>query len=290
MLRPIQRVNFFAWFRSSRLIQVLACVGSIVCGCATPVINTETGGYVQALRLAQSTQSGGNFASALTFYQQAHGMAPDQPEPLLGIGDTAAAMGASRTAAGAYERALRLTPQNAAARIAYGTVLLDLDEPEAALEQCREALRTGGSNPRVLNVLGVSLDLLGRHDEAQDAYREGLAQAAETIALRNNLALSLALGGHYGEAIETLKILAREPEGGGRIRQNLALVYALAGQLENAAIVARQDLSEREVANILTFYQFLRTLSGRNLAEAVFRAPLGNAPLQLQQEISPTAP
>lgn len=36
-------------------------------------------------------------------------MAPDQPEPLLGIGDTAAAMGASRTAAEAYERALRLT-------------------------------------------------------------------------------------------------------------------------------------------------------------------------------------
>jgi Flp pilus assembly protein TadD len=217
-------------------------------------------------------------------------MAPNQPEPLRGIGDTAAAMGASRTAAEAYEQVLRLTPQDPAARIAYGTVLLDLDEPEAALEQCREALRTGGGNTRVLNTLGISLDLLGRHDEAQDAYRQGLAQAPENMALRNNLALSLALAGQYEEAIETLNVLVREPEAGGRIRQNLALVYALAGQPENAAIVARQDLSEPEVVNNLAFYQSLRTLSGRNLAKAVFHAQRGNAQLQLQQDSPPTAP
>jgi Flp pilus assembly protein TadD len=138
--------------------------------------------------------------------------------------------------------------------------------------------------------LGVSFDLLGRHDEAQDAYRQGLAQAAETISLRNNLALSQALGGRYEEAIESLRILAREPEAGGRIRQNLALVYALAGQPETAALVAGQDLSENEVANNLAFYESLRTLSGRNLAEAVFRAQLGDAPLQRQQESGPTTP
>jgi Flp pilus assembly protein TadD len=216
-------------------------------------------------------------------------MAPDQPEPLLGIGDTAAAMGASRTAAEAYERVLRLRPQSAAARIGYGLVLLDLDEADAALGQCREALRLGARDPRLYNALGVALDLLGRHDEAQAAYSEGIVQEAENIALRNNMALSLALGGQFDAAIERLRILVQEPEAGGRVRQNLALVYALAGQTQNAAVVARQDLSEHEVANNLAFYESLRGLSGRPLAEAVFRGQVGDARLQLQQEIPPAA-
>lgn len=285
----VPRLSLQFRLRCLRLCGVIAFVGFIIGGCATSVPDAATSGYVQVLRLAEATQKGGDYASALTFYEQAHGMAPDQPEPLLGIGGTAAAMGASRTAAEAYERALRLRPQDAAARIGYGMVLLDLDEPEAAVEQCREGLRLGAREPRVFNALGIALDLLGGHGEAQNAYRQGIDQEAENVALRNNLALSLALDGQYEDAIEKLRSLVRDPGAGGRIRQNLALVYALAGQAQDAAVVARQDLSEHEVANNLAFYESLRTLSGRPLAEAVFRGQIGNAQLQLQQEIPPAA-
>jgi hypothetical protein len=49
----------------------------------------------------------------------------------------------------------------------------------------------------------------------------------------------------------------------------LALVYGLAGQTEKAAAVASMDLKDEEVRNNLAYYQSLRKLTGRALAEVV---------------------
>lgn len=252
-----------------------ACTGTPWSG--GPQATAPADRYQRLMRVAEKAEAGGDLVTAASLYGQAIELEPAQAEPLIALGTVSARMGDADRAAGYFAEALTIAPDNADAIRGYGSALLSLNYTEEAAEQFRQALRVRPGDPRALNGLGVADDLLGRHADAQRSYRSGLAAAPGDDSIQNNLALSLALSGRYDEAIAMLRDIAAEPGHGPRIRQNLALVYALSGRIDDAASVARQDLHPSEVQNNLAFYQSLRGLSGRALAEAVFFANMGGA-------------
>jgi Flp pilus assembly protein TadD len=223
----------------------------------------------QAMRMAEAVRAGGDMMAAAVFYRRAHSLAPDRPEPLIGLAQAAAAAGSNAEAAQVYRKALALAPQNAAARLGFGRVLLSLDRPDLAADELRAAIEGGSTDYRAYLALGVALDLSGDQPQAQRAYRDGLQRNPENLSLHNNLALSLALGGDHDEAISMLRNLARDLDSGPRVRQNLALVYALAGRMDEAVATARYDLRGVQLDDALAFYESLGTLTGERLAAAV---------------------
>jgi Tfp pilus assembly protein PilF len=65
---------------------------------------------------------------------------PDKLEPLVGLAQSAAALGANEEAAQLYRRAVALAPGDAQVRLGFGRVLLALDRPDLAADQLRAAV------------------------------------------------------------------------------------------------------------------------------------------------------
>lgn len=209
------------------------------------------------MRVADSTRSKGEYATAAGLYNRAHELAPGEVGPLLALGDTLRRMGAPAAAADVYRGALAIEPRNLVALRGLGAVMLELDQPENAIAQLELALDVAKDH-RVYNSLGVAHDMLGDHEAAQVYYREGLELAPNNVQIANNYGLSLALTGEHGAAIAMLERAAQDPSATPRVRQNLALAYGLAGQREAAERIAGIDLDDTAVANNLSYYDLLR--------------------------------
>ncbi len=223
----------------------------------------------QAMRMGESLRTAGDPTGAAVFFRRAHTLAPDDPAPLLGMADAAAATGRHDEAADLFRQTLALDPGNVAARLGYGRTLLAMSRPGPARAELRAALDADPADPRAALALGVAAELDGDPDAARAVYREALRLNPDNVLLRNNLALSLAIAGDSGQAIALLDELAGTLEGGSRVRQNLALANALAGHDDQARAIAAQDLDGPTLANRLAFFRSLRGLDGPRLAQAV---------------------
>ncbi len=244
------------------------------------------------LRVADSIREGGDYASAIRFYNQAHEADPTAVAPLLGLAKTYSAAGAHDQARAAFDKILLSHPDNADARLGRANSLLTLGRPRAALRELGGLLVQNPGNPRIYNSLGIARDLLGEGSAAQVRYGQGLDLDPADRALRGNLALSFALSGEYETAIALLRALAREPAADARIRQNLALAYGLADELGLAEAVARMDLPEDSVQSNLNYYAAIRLLEPRRRAIAVLLGPdaLRNAAMEEEEYNAAPAP
>lgn len=225
----------------------------------------------QMIRVAETTAAGGDFASAAGMYQRAVKMAPNDPAPLVGLGDTLAAARENRDAVQAYRQALALDSSHIGAHYGYGRVLMRMGRPELAVGELKIVFAERPKDIGLLNVLGIALDLTGAHSEAQARYGDALSLNANHPASRNNMGLSQALTGDFDGAVQTLRDLANDPISMPRHRLNLALVYGLAGQIVEARRTASRLLRPSEVENNLAYYKRLRAMTSKNRAAAVFR-------------------
>jgi Flp pilus assembly protein TadD len=234
----------------------------------------------QALRMAEQVRSGGDVMSASLFYGRAHLLDPSRPEPLIGLAETEIALGAYDDALNHYRKATLIAPKDAKMQQGFGNLLLKLGRADEAAVAFRAAMLEDGSDHRIYNGLGIALDLLGRSAEAQEAYQTGLRSAPGHDGLRNNLALSLALSGKRDEARLALRELAaRSGAAGQRARHNLALVVALDGHVDEAVALIAGSMSQTDLDRKAAFFESIRTLSGRELAKAVFAGgPVSEAP------------
>lgn len=226
--------------------------------------------YVQAIRMADSVRAGGDLTSASIFYSRAHEVDPSQAAPLIGLAETATALGSTEKALELWREAITRSGNDSAIRRKYAGLLLKSGRPEQALEAYREALALDSSDGKALNGMGVSLDLLGRPDEAREAYTRALALAPQDTGVRSNFALSKALAGEHDEAVGLLTQLAAEPSADARTRQNLALALAMKGQIADAARTASRDLSEAELRKVMALYRSLAKMPQQERAALVF--------------------
>lgn len=233
-------------------------------------IEDQESKYAQAMRMAGQVRAGGDAASAALFYRRAHLTKPDDASAIVGLADTALALGANEDAAAYYRKAIDLAPDTPDLHLSYGLLLLKMNLPKEASQSLERFLSHAPDDHRGYNAVGIAYDLQGRHSEAQATYRKGLQLAPENASLGNNLALSQALSGQRNAAIDSLRALAGRPSGGTRARQNLALILALDGQMDDAAALAARDLTPTQVESNLAAYQAMRTLSSLELAAVVF--------------------
>ena len=66
--------------------------------------------FSQAMRMAESVRASGDMSAAAVFYRRAHSLAPDQLEPIIGLAQSAAAVGAQEQALQFYRKAVCSRP------------------------------------------------------------------------------------------------------------------------------------------------------------------------------------
>lgn len=219
------------------------------------------------VRVADSTRDRGDLVTAAALYRRAHKASPQEVEPLLRMGTTLSAVGATAEAGQAFRHALRIEPSNAEALRGLGLAMLRRSQVDLAIGHFHSALAVE-EDARLYNALGVAYDIKSDHQAAQAYYRVGLQVEPTNLSLRSNYGLSLSLAGDHIESIEVLSFLASDPMAGPEHRQVLAMAYGLAGDTEAAAQTARIDLGEADVNRNLNYYRSLRDLQ---LNEAVIR-------------------
>ncbi len=210
-------------------------------------------------RIAQKSLDAGDPVSAVSMLKRAHEVDTKSPAILAELGRTLGSLEAWTEAADAYGQAAALAPKDPAIRRGYGGALLALNQPELAEQEYRAAV-AAKADAQGYSGLGVTLDLQGRHDEAEAAFRKAYQLAPKSAGTRANLALSLALWDSSNEAIALLAPMAAAADADSKQRQNLALVFGLAGELDQAAAIARIDLTEDAVRSNLSYYETLKAM------------------------------
>ena len=222
------------------------------------------------LRMAASFEQAGDLNSALSLYRRAVIKLPNDPRPLVGLGNVLAQAGDSDRAMASYQRALALAPGDIDAQIGVARQLVRLKQTEQALLVIDGLLAQGVNDARLHNSHGVALDVSGKQAEAKDAYARGLELAPGDRSLMANLALSFAIDGEFRTAVNLLQDSLNDPATRARGREKLALIYALSGQVDAAETVASTALSEERISVNRPFYERLAGLTSAQRARAVF--------------------
>ncbi|MBT6330484.1 MAG: hypothetical protein HOJ34_11955 [Kordiimonadaceae bacterium] len=129
---------------------------------------------------------------------------------------------------------------------------------------------TAPDNFRIYNSIGLAYDLEGQHAQAQTAYSTGLNMRPDHISLLNNLALSLAIEGEYAPAIQLLSKAVNLDYSQTTAQQNLIMVYALSGEEDAALTMGKSLMTPDELEENMQHYRWLRTLSSKQRAQAIF--------------------
>jgi tetratricopeptide (TPR) repeat protein len=108
---------------------------------------------------------------------------------------------------------LEKNPNDFAAHMNLGAILLSRLDPQAAVTELRAAVRLEPNRPEVRNMLGLGLATLNRNADAIPEFERALQARPDYASARFNLATAQAKLGRIDEAIQNLrKVLAANPE------------------------------------------------------------------------------
>jgi len=182
-------------------------------------------------------------------FEMLHRSRPRDPEVLTALADTYARRGRLDEARTLLVEAVQLGPDDALARAAYGSVLLEsghADEAVAQLEMAEGLARArrdwvGHDLLRsVLTNLGWAYGSVGRQHDAVRVLRLA-AENGDVVAL-NNLGSMLGRLGMWDDARRVLEHAHdRDPED-PNVESNLGWIYANVGRLEEAATLLEEAI------------------------------------------------
>ena len=183
---------------------------------------------------------------------------PDNVPALLLQADALRHTGNLVDAEAAVRRAYAFKPRDVRVLTELGKLQLD-DDAGKAESIFKQALAVDANNQAAMTDLGVSFDMQGKHDQAQSTYRAALLLGdGNRFATKVDLGLSLALTGNSREAIEQLSSVAALPNVSPRVRQDLAAALTLAGDKSAAKSILDHDMTEEQVASLISGYEALR--------------------------------
>jgi Flp pilus assembly protein TadD len=231
--------------------------------------------YIHA-HYATALGEGGKYAEAVTEFDRALAIRPDDPETLLKRGTTLAGLGRLDEAIADYHATLALRPDDAiaylnlgaalAARGRYheaiamyrkvleiqpgsgeayanlGTALLRQGRFDAAVTALREAVRLEPWNAEAHTSLGAALAVQGNLGGAIAQYREGLREAPDHVPALINLGIALAQSGQAGEAIAPLEKAVRLDPNHAEAHHALGAILASLGRLDEAVTELNEAL------------------------------------------------
>ena len=150
------------------------------------------------------------------------------------------------------EQAAEASPKEAAVRTLLGNAYFASGRFASAEGAYRDSLSLAPDQPQVILKLALVQIAQGRNSDAL-----ALLNGARNAVDPSDFGLALALAGQPAEAVAVLTELARQPDADSQVRQNLALALALSGDWINARVVASQDLSadlvDARIAQWMTF-------------------------------------
>ncbi|WP_282608314.1 tetratricopeptide repeat protein [Pelagibius sp. Alg239-R121] len=167
--------------------------------CTSVPVEPETGaagqqvGSARILAICEKLSTNNDTRLAIGLCEKAHVEDPDNPVPLLLLGDMLQQQGALAQAGRAYGMVIDLEPDNVEAHYGLGKVFLARNQFELAIEQFEVARELNTRDHRLYNAIGVVLDNLGDHVGAQAHYKIGLELAPNNHALLKNMTLSRRL-------------------------------------------------------------------------------------------------
>jgi tetratricopeptide (TPR) repeat protein len=168
--------------------------------------------------------------------------APQKAEALIALGEILFDLGRRGEARQAFERALRLAPQNPRAQAGLGWVYLEAGEVEAALEHFRQA------QPSSFGALvgrANALYRLNRFGQAREVIAEAKGRFPDAPLPWTQSALIDLIEGRVGEALGDLtQALARDPDHAlaHGLRSNIYLV-------QNQKELAHKEVQQAIMAN-----------------------------------------
>lgn len=172
---------------------------------------------------------------ALTRYDDACRLAPDQPGLWRSQGVVADMIGDSSLGAACYERACALDPASMQDRLMLGLARLRLREFSSAGAAMDEALALAPDSPWPLSARASLLAEQGLFPEALASARRACALAPREHALSVNLAKILRQSGAPASAVELLSALAAAGDRTRGATDELALSLIDLGRVADAA-------------------------------------------------------
>ncbi|MBV9554442.1 MAG: tetratricopeptide repeat protein [Alphaproteobacteria bacterium] len=234
--------------------------------------NTPAITYEATMHIASASRIAGDYGNAVSLYRHAASMQPNNPEPLIALGDTLLDMRNPDEAITNYNAALKLAPTAPGALRGLAKAYLRTGRPDLAGSPLALAYQGTPDDPKLLLLIGVADDFIGQHAEAQIRYQQGLQLAPGDRSLTLDLALSLALSEKYDGAVALLRPLAYSPGATPQERQTLALIYGLKGDERAARDIARRDLDPAAVDHNIALYDTLRRLPPDARSRAILSA------------------
>lgn len=203
-------------------------------------------------RVAETMKKAGNYDVSIKMYEQALQIDPTNSAARIGLSQSLRATGRNEAALESL-RSIPPETQDVVWHKELGNVYTALNKPRQCIDVLHKANEFDPQDVGTINGLGVCSDLAGQHAEAQKYYRQAIFMAPSNTRLRSNMALSLSLSSKTKDAIEILTPIVESEHATSRDRQNLAIAYGLSGNMEKAAQLFSQDLSETEVRSNLAF-------------------------------------
>jgi tetratricopeptide (TPR) repeat protein len=189
--------------------------------------------------------------------RQALDLRPDFPEAWSDLGETRKTLRDDAGALDAFERAVKLAPEDAVAQYRLASELLARDRPHDALPHFQEAVRLNPSDQSALNGLQRALRADGRAEEAEQVRQKmtalfrakNMEDQNSVAAIRlNNEGVALEKSGDLRGALEKYRAaVALGPDHTG-IRTNLAAALLHLGHWSEGVAELREVL-RREPGN-----------------------------------------
>ena len=129
-------------------------------------VRIEAALTIADLRDLLSSDQSNAFRLAAEEFRAAQLTSANRPESLINLADFEAATSNQGAAIDYLQHAVRIAPEFAVARHAYGLMLVRSRRPNEALDELRIAAELAPENGRFVYVLGVALNSLGHQDDA----------------------------------------------------------------------------------------------------------------------------
>ena len=222
------------------------------------------------MKMGESFRIAGDYTSALRVFQRAAVENEAHVPSRLALGQIYQRLGASDGAITYYRQVLDIEPDNTDAQLGIGQMMVMSNQPLEAVSYLEQVAEKSPNNYKIYNSIGLAYDLQGLHEDAQIAYGQGLSIRPDQISLLNNLALSFAIDGEYAPSIQLLSKAVNLDFSQTTAQQNLIMVYALSGEEEEARTIGKSFLTPIELEEDLEHYKWLKTLTSKRRAQAIF--------------------
>ncbi len=145
------------------------------------------------------------------------------------------AVGKSKEALGALDKAAKAHPEHRGVAVERGLLALELGQTTDAQQHLSKASASHASDWRTLSGLGIAHASQGQQAEAQRYFKKALEIEPNNAILLNNLAMSLILDRKIDDAEALLRKASAAADTKPMVARNLALAQSLKAQLERQA-------------------------------------------------------